>query len=241
MIYYFSGTGNSKWAAFRLGEALSEECAEICCGFASVSCKKEKVTGIVFPVYAWAPPELVMDFAGRLKHSCGFAFAVATCGSEAGKSLKMLSSVFALDSAYSIVMPNNYIIGSDPDTAETALPKIKKAEDNLKRISEEISAGQKIWRVNEGAAAGLKSTVISRGFNRFARRTGPFRADAKCDGCGLCKDVCPVGTISLEDDGPVWNSKCCQCLACINRCPQEAIQYGRNTEGKARYYIEKVL
>ena len=34
---------------------------------------------------------------------------------------------------------------------------------------------------------------------------------------------------------PVWDKDCTMCLACINRCPQEAIQYGKSTEKRGRY------
>lgn len=239
MIYYFSGTGNSKWTALKLGNAIEEECMDIN-GAAPAECMEEKVTGIVFPVYAWSPPEIVMDFAEKLRTAAEFTFAVATCGSEAGKSLDVLNSVFRLDSAYSIVMPNNYIIGSEPDTVEEALPKLEKADEELCRISEEINCRKKIWRVHEGKAAGLKSRFASYGFNRFARKTGSFYADESCTGCGFCADVCPLGTISICEGKPVWDKNCCQCTACINRCPEEAIQYGESTKGRTRYYIEKV-
>jgi NAD-dependent dihydropyrimidine dehydrogenase PreA subunit len=40
---------------------------------------------------------------------------------------------------------------------------------------------------------------------------------------------------------PVWVQKKCQhCTACINRCPAEAIQFGRITENRGRYNIMKL-
>jgi len=45
----------------------------------------------------------------------------------------------------------------------------------------------------------------------------------KCDGCGTCKDVCPVESIKIEDGKAVISDDCIECGACISQCPKEAI------------------
>ncbi len=50
-----------------------------------------------------------------------------------------------------------------------------------------------------------------------------FTADAKCNGCGTCAWVCPVGNIEIVDKKPVWQSRCENCLACFNWCSAKAI------------------
>jgi NAD-dependent dihydropyrimidine dehydrogenase PreA subunit len=45
-----------------------------------------------------------------------------------------------------------------------------------------------------------------------------------------------VQTIRMDDGRPVWGKDCTQCLACINRCPVHAIQYGKGTAQRGRYY-----
>jgi MinD superfamily P-loop ATPase len=62
-----------------------------------------------------------------------------------------------------------------------------------------------------------------------------FWSDEKCNGCGICRQVCPCGNIALEGDKPVWQHRCEQCLSCIQWCPREAIQYGKKTPGYTRY------
>ena len=70
MIFYFSGTGNSRWVAESLGKRLEDAVEDI----ADVKIEKEEYTlpegeilGFVFPVYAWAPPTIVMDFISLLQ------------------------------------------------------------------------------------------------------------------------------------------------------------------------------
>ncbi|MDY0296182.1 MAG: 4Fe-4S dicluster domain-containing protein [Acidobacteriota bacterium] len=65
-----------------------------------------------------------------------------------------------------------------------------------------------------------------------------------CKGCGLCVDICPTGTLELEDN---MTSKfgvsvkvaapeyCIGCQMCESRCPDFAIfvNYKQNSRGQA--------
>jgi len=48
----------------------------------------------------------------------------------------------------------------------------------------------------------------------------------KCDGCGTCKDICPVSVFEIADGkSKVVNaSECLICRACEVQCPNAAIQ-----------------
>lgn len=178
----------------------------------------------------------------KLIKSNAFTFGICTCGADAGMALKKLSKIYQLDSCYSVIMPSNYIIGEDIEKECIILNKIENAKKEIEKISREIMQKQKIYRVNEGKYPKLKSTIVNTGFNKFARTTKPFYVDKeKCNGCGLCAKSCPASTITLVDGNPIWNTKCYQCLRCINYCPQKAIQYGKETEKRGRYNIEKYL
>ncbi len=63
-----------------------------------------------------------------------------------------------------------------------------------------------------------------------------FFADELCISCGLCADVCPVDNIRLIDGRPQWQHRCEQCFACLQWCPQAALQFGEATAGKQRYH-----
>jgi len=39
---------------------------------------------------------------------------------------------------------------------------------------------------------------------------------------------------------PEWHQKCHQCFACLQWCPQEAIQYGKKTPKYKRYHHPEI-
>jgi len=55
-----------------------------------------------------------------------------------------------------------------------------------------------------------------------------FQVDKeKCVGCSACVNVCPVGTISMDDDkAQIDANKCVDCGRCAQVCPQGAIYPG---------------
>jgi len=63
-----------------------------------------------------------------------------------------------------------------------------------------------------------------------------FWANPSCDGCGLCAKISPVKNVELLNDRPQWLGHCEQCFACLQWCPQEAIQFGGNTTDRKRYH-----
>jgi len=48
---------------------------------------------------------------------------------------------------------------------------------------------------------------------------------AKCDGCGKCVEVCPLGAIILDGDGiHIDRAKCDRCMKCLDVCYPHAIR-----------------
>jgi Pyruvate/2-oxoacid:ferredoxin oxidoreductase delta subunit len=248
MIYYFSGTGNSKWVAGRLA-ALTDDRAENIADLQKVSPAEVipaagEPVGLVFPIYAWGAPRIVERFCKLLRIDGGsFAYAVCTCGDEAGNAMKRLKKVFPWQSAFSIAMPNNYIPMYDVDSEALAKGKAQKAEAQMQKIALSLRQKERIYSVHAGSMAGLKTSVISPMFNAFARSTKPFTAGDDCTSCNLCQKICPASAISMQNGKPAWVKKhCTQCMACISRCPQSCIQYGTGTKGRGRYvFSEKLL
>lgn len=245
MVVFFSGTGNSRLCAKVIGKALGDEVLD---SFPYLRRRREaglyseKPWVFVAPIHAWLLP---MAFAEFLKESrfsgCRDAYFVITCGSEIGaveRGLKGLCEEMELNfrGVMPIPMPNNYMLFSDLDTPEEAEAILAAARGKMAEAAEYIAAGMPFPRVKTGLADTVKSAVIGPAFARFATDARPFYVTEKCIGCGKCEKLCPRGNIVMTDGKPHWEDGCMQCLACINVCPEQAIEYGKKTVGKRRYY-----
>lgn len=248
MIFYFTGTGNSLYAASNIAEAQGDRVFSI----AKLMDQNEDVyhyelgenelLGFAFPIFAWAPPKIVLEFIKRLDvKGKPYVFSLCTCGDEEGNTAKVLRKALAkkdlsLDGSFTLRMPNNYIIGFDVDPKDLEAEKLKAAERMLSEINKTISQRQKNVNLTiPGRFPALKTALVNPMFNRFALNTRQFSADDTCTSCGICEKICPVHTIKVEGK-PVWGKACTQCLGCIHRCPVHAIQYGKGTARKGRYY-----
>lgn len=243
MIYYFSGTGNSEYAAEKLAEKTNDKAvniADIMNGKAELI--NDGITGIVFPVYFWGLPEIIKRFAKKLKNNTGdYVYAVITCGANTGTADKMLEKLLGrkLDYSYSLRMPDNYVMLYNPCEKEKVVKFLRHSDKELDEICEDIiSRSSKQAGVTGGE---MKSLIVPYLYNIF-RVTSKFYADEKCTSCGLCEKICPDGAIEIRNGRPVWiKSKCQHCTACINRCHAKAIQFGKNTAGRNRYNIYDLI
>ena len=238
MIYYFSGTGNSKWVAKQLALKTGDIAVNMveCSVVSSIN---NQTIGIVFPIYAWGVPEPVLEFLKKLVGKSAYTFGVCTCGADAGNAMDKLSNIIPLNSKYSVAMPSNYIMGADVESDEIIVSKIAKAKEKLDAIAEQVLARQSVDDVNKGNLPWIKSNLANFGFNKFARSTKPFNVTDSCTACGQCAKNCPVNTIRIIDGKPHWSKKCYQCTACINCCPVKAIEYGKATFARSRYQFKE--
>ncbi|MCF0120296.1 MAG: flavodoxin [Oscillospiraceae bacterium] len=243
MVLYFSGTGNSAFAAKRIAARLGDEVIDLTPRIKAGDLsplESEKAWVIVSPTYAWQLPRIVRDHidATALVGSREVYF-VLTCGSgigAAGEHLRPLAEKKGLTykGCKKLVMPENYVaMFPVPDEAKSreivrkALPVIDETADVISRggiITEKLTAGSR-----------LLSGFINNGFYRVALKDDKYTVSDACTGCMLCEKLCPKNYIGMKDGKPTWNGDCTQCMACICHCPAEAIEYGRHSVGKPRY------
>lgn len=251
MVFYFSGTGNSKWVAETVSTALAEPLVPMATYYGTDSpeptfeLKTHEKIGIVSPIHSWGIPPLVVQFIERLQITNNVkpaVFVIFTCGDECGYADRQVRDLFAQKGwtsrhIYSVRMPNNYIVFPGFDVDSKALEEQKKAEakEELPKLIEAIKTDQPISHYRRGSLPFVKSRLIYPQFCKYMMSSKSFSVTNACTSCGLCEKLCPIGTIELVDGKPTWKEDCTQCLACIHHCPVHAIQYGKVTQKKGRY------
>lgn len=251
MILFFSGCGDSRWAAETLAKELNDRILfipDIIQEGTPIALGEDEALGFVFPVYSWAPPKIVLEMIGRM-HLVGnenpFVYMVCTCGDDTGHTDKILRKALAkkrlkLSSAYSLIMPETYINlpGFQLDTPDN---EKRKLSESASRLTEDIIPRIRNREVKDdlavGSMAGFKSTVLRWLFNAFLITDKPFKVHESCIGCGVCEQSCPVKNIRMDGGRPQWSHQCVGCMACYHHCPQNAIHFGKQTIGKGQYYF----
>lgn len=241
MIFYYSGTGNSAYAAKKLlkeGEALISMAKAMQEGTASFTPEEDENVGFVFPVYFYGLPDTVRRFMKQVQfdRKPAYVYAVITCGGSIAGAGGLAKDFLAeggtvLRAVYTVKMPDNYVLMYDVTTPDQEKPILEAAEQKLEEIGRSIALRR--FEGTKISAAAKAQTAMLYPMYDLSRKTKKFYADESCVGCGACAARCPVKAIEMVDGKPKWvKDKCDHCLACV-RC--NAVQYGKRTVGKYRY------
>jgi ferredoxin len=245
VIYYFTGTGNSLWAARQLAAHLPEASlrpmAPLARAGGRVRTDAARV-GIVFPVYFFGMPSLAARFAGMLDLSeSRYVFATATMGGMGGTTtIRQLDGILSangkgLDAGCAVRMPGNYVLGYSPPDPAKQKELFGNAEATLAGFAESVKERRKDLPGPAVVAGLIHAVWYPRFISSLPGSDREFTVSEACTSCNTCVQVCPVENITLETGKPVWHHRCECCLACIHACPVEAIQHGAKTAGRARY------
>lgn len=254
MVFYFSGTGNSKWIANQLSKELQEELVFIPEALNGANCnfslKEGEKIGFVFPIYSWAPPKIVLRFISQLMiegYQNQYLYFICSCGDDTGLVRQVFEEAlrakgWRCDAGFSVTMPNSYVLlpGFDVDDKVLEGKKLSEAVSALDGIISRVRRGEKAFVCNEGSFPFMKTRIINPLFNRFQMSPRKFYAADSCIGCKLCVKSCPVGNVSFGAGKPIWGMECTSCLACYHVCPQQAVQYGKRTRDKGQYFNPNV-
>ncbi len=248
MILYFSGTGNSAYAAEKIAKVTGDKVIDLfdrirSHNYSEINSGRPWV--VVTPTYAWRIPRIVQEWLENtdLVGNKDIYF-VMTCGGSignAGKYLKELCTAKKLNylGCAPVLMPENYIAMFSTPTQEKALEIIRQSDPVIDKIALEIKSGKAFPQPAVSFQDKRNSGIINTAFYPIFVHAKKFYATDACVSCGKCVNVCPLENVRLKDGKPVWGKNCTHCMACICRCPSEAIEYGRHSRGLPRYVFPK--
>lgn len=238
-IYFFTGTGNSLKVAKDIAASLPEcEIVAIHKGVdLSVPTGYDRI-GFVFPVYFFGLPDLVVNFireATLSNATARYCFAVATPGGFSGKPLAQMQRLLSekgvhLASGHKIRMNANFIVryGSIGLYYKTAMSGYSK---HIKAIIRDVSE----MKTNEIEKYSERVEKVYLDSIRGVHETDAgYNINSVCTSCGICASVCPAGNIALDNGHPTFQHQCESCMACIQFCPQKALNYDK-TQKRKRY------
>lgn len=247
-IYYFSGTGNSFAIAKDLAAALGHtQIISIPKVINSEIDLKADRIGLVFPVYAWGPPNIVVNFINKLvpEKRDAYYFTIATYGGFPGATLvttkKLLQDRGIKQSlGAGVRLPGNCITlyGAWQENKQRAL--FEKAKDRVRGIASLIKNKSEVLEKSPFFVNMFFSFVHKLFTKNMHLADKHFWINEKCINCGTCNKICPTANIKVEGNKRTWLHQCEQCMACIQWCPKEAIQFKNKTASKKRYHHYEV-
>lgn len=229
MIFYFTGTGNSLWAAKEIGKIINQpieniikhkDKEKVCCN--------DDILGFVFPTYMGDLPWIVKEFLMKLniKSDC-YAFVVMTSNhGESGISFKSLDQALScngahLSAGFDLQMPGNCLISTEAENKE----RLINAPERLRSIIKSVRERETNFTSDRTSP---KEDFITASYfygeHSLKRLTlmKNFSVTKSCNGCGICANICPLGNIQITNGKAVHGHDCAACYACLHWCPQNA-------------------
>ena len=252
MIFYFSGTGNTKWAASKLASATHEDLISIAPYMRADDSshtlaepfilKENERLGFVFPVHGWRVPKLVREFIGKMKvqraepDAAGsqtlsdISGSSASAGNSAG-SLPFAFCVCTAGDSIGLTIENlNEVISQNPSLQALGITKVSSSYSLIMPESyvglpfmDVDTKKKEIWKKSKSAQ---ELAVICEEI--FDRKEGVSR---------LVKGPIPwfftkvVGgffenVLITDKRFHVEKDKCVKCGICANVCPVGDIKGG---------------
>lgn len=243
MVFYFTATGNSLYAARQLDTNIMSIPQVMRCG-----CLRrfyDETTGVVYPIFGHRPPEMVQRFLREVTLETPYLYIIPTYGARHANAVEIVSDICKKAGKrpayiHTLLMVDNYLPAFDMD-AQRMLDK--RVDAQIGEIKADIAARRKyIEPVTDDDRAAHANFLKYEAALPGRSLSGLVYASDRCIGCGICARVCPGGCIRIVEGKAHFDYDNCQgCLACAHACTQKAIELKiPEVNPSARYRNEHV-
>ena len=244
MIFYFSGTGNTKWAASKLAAATREDLISIAPYMRADDSshnlaepfilKENERLGFVFPVHGWRVPKLVREFISKMKILREPSDASAENKAKADDSLKNRPFTYCVctagDSIGLTIENLNEVISQNPSLQALGITEVSSSyslimpESYIGLPFMDVDPKEREIRKKENAAQELAivcEEIFDRkeGISRLVKGPIPWFF-TKVVG-GFFENV-----LITDKRFHVEKDRCVKCGICANVCPVGDIKGG---------------
>lgn len=242
-VAYFSGSGNTYYAAKKIAEGIGAELMAIPDILADPdSFEIPEVLGIVFPTYMFSPAGPAVTFVEEIfgkrdMSEMQYLFLVATYGITPVGSPKKLENFIsrtgcASSYAAAVKFPETFIPLKKIPSEDKIEAIYRAADKTLERIIADLNA-EKLKPAGRTILRHINS--IHAVMNVAKDSAKKFETvSSKCVLCGDCVRGCPTGNIKIESGKVVFGDNCVACWGCYHRCPQKAIRRKGQKDSRGR-------
>lgn len=243
LVIYFSGTGNTAYAAEMFAEKMGAKCLSIEAeADFGAQIAAHDIIAFCYPIYGSRVPLIMRRFAG--KYSQGLQgkklVVLVTQMAFSGDGARVFTDLFPaghFDLIYAehLSMPNNICNFIFRKPSEKKIEKyLRRVEARLDGICRDINAGvvkrrgfsafARLLGKSQGKSwQGDSSTIDVNAKSMEAKAKSGVKIDADCTVCGACAARCPMKNLEKTDDKIIHKDNCTVCYRCVNLCPTRAI------------------
>ncbi len=251
-VFYFSGTGNTKFVVRKICGALDRLCVTEIYDITAENAdftqamKESDLFLIAFPIYGGAPPIPMREFVKKYS-SCFRNKNVAIAETQfffSGDGAASLGRAIEgyggkVIAAEHFNMPNNladckpFPVKNGREIKKTLQMAQKRAEKFARKLSDGKGHRRGFSPLPHAVGYYCQRKYWRKG---EAEKRGRLKVDpALCVGCRTCVKQCPVSNLAAENGKAKPLGKCVFCYRCVNLCPKKAITLIGNEPPKVQY------
>lgn len=249
IVYYFSGTGNSRNVAGWVSQVAKENGIE--CQINNIAQidrhsveqpEQGALVVIISPIHGFNYPPIVLNFILHFPKGKNKVVLMNTrAGMLIGKfitpgitgiafylsALILFIKGFSIKAILPVDMPSNWISLHPGLNRRTVKYLHNKNKERVKVFAQKIVDGKSYFKALLEVYDLLLAPIALGYFvagRFFLAKT--FYASRDCNNCDLCITSCPVKAIIKLDNRPFWTFNCESCMQCMSYCPKKAIETG---------------